>query len=107
MREKEEEGLKEGEDVYRVRKWRERSSRVERKGEEGSTQKERGETTENREDGRPMRHQAGDDVVVVSRSSLTKSLLRVPVRSRSPGWTRRSSFPHHPSSFFFVSFLVQ
>ncbi|KYM82454.1 hypothetical protein ALC53_06944 [Atta colombica] len=47
-----------------------------------------------------MRHQAGDDVVVVSRSSLTKSLLRVPVRSRSPGWTRRSSFPHHPSSFF-------
>ncbi|KYN12619.1 Nidogen-2 [Trachymyrmex cornetzi] len=44
-----------------------------------------------------MRHQAGDDVVVVSRSSLTKSLLRVPVRSRSPGWTRRSSFPHHPS----------
>ncbi|KYQ55689.1 hypothetical protein ALC60_05440 [Trachymyrmex zeteki] len=46
-----------------------------------------------------MRHQAGDDVVVVSRSSLTKSLLRVPVRSRSPGWTRRSSFPHHSSLF--------
>lgn len=91
----------------RVRKRRERSSRVERKGEEGSTQKERGEATENREDGRPMRHQAGDDVVVVSRSSLTKSLLRVPVRSRSPGWTRRSSFPHHSSLFLFVSFLVQ
>lgn len=44
-----------------------------------------------------MRHQAGDDVVVVSRSSLTKSLLRVPVRPRSPGWTRRSSFPYHTS----------
>ncbi|KYN04653.1 hypothetical protein ALC62_04484 [Cyphomyrmex costatus] len=53
-----------------------------------------------------MRHQPGDDVVVVSRSSLTKSLLRVPVCSRSPGWTRRSSFPHHlSSSFFFFCFF--
>ncbi|EZA56314.1 hypothetical protein X777_02933 [Ooceraea biroi] len=38
-----------------------------------------------------MRHQAGDDVAVVSRRSLTKSLLRVPVRPRSPGWTTRWS----------------
>lgn len=60
-----------------------------------------------------MRHQAADDVVVVSRPSLTKTLLRVPVRPRSPGWTRGSSFPHHPSCdrrsvfFFFISFLAQ
>ncbi|TGZ50907.1 hypothetical protein DBV15_07299 [Temnothorax longispinosus] len=52
-----------------------------------------------------MRHQAGDDVVVVSRPSLTKSLLRVPVRPRSPGWTRRSSFPHHPSCAKIASWI--
>lgn len=92
----------------RVRKRRERSSRVEGKGEEGSTQKERGEATENREDGRPMRHQAGDDVAVVSHPSLTKSLPRVPVRPRSPGWTRRGRpfrITHRVINFFFFWFL--
>lgn len=55
-----------------------------------------------------MRHQAGDDVVVVSRPSLTKSLLWVPVRPRSPGWTRES-LPHlaYRVIVFFVSSLAQ
>lgn len=80
---------KRGRERMWVRKRWERSSRAEGKEEEGSPQKERGEQPI-REDCRPMRHQAGDDVVVVSHRSLTKSLPRVPVRSRSPGWTRRS-----------------
>lgn len=67
----------------------ERGARAEGKEEEGSSQKERGKQPI-REDCRPMRQQAGDDVVVVSHRSLTKSLLRVPVRPRSPSWTRRS-----------------
>jgi len=64
--------------------------RRKRRGRELSQKRER-QATPSREDCRPMRHQAGDDVAVVSRRSLTKSLLRVPVRPRSPGWTTRWS----------------
>ncbi|KOC70849.1 hypothetical protein WH47_02115 [Habropoda laboriosa] len=56
-----------------------------------------------------MRHQAGDDVVVVSRRSLTKSLRQPPVRPRSPGWTRSSSIScsetNHTGVRFYISFV--
>lgn len=55
---------------------------------------------------RPMRHQAGDDVVVVSRSSHTES-LRVPVpspfRGLPVGRGDRPSRRTHPSVPFFLS----
>lgn len=72
-----------------------------RGGERGARRKkERREHGEKREASRakrridrwPMRHRAGDDVGVVSRPSLTKSLGWLAVRPRSPGWTRSSSF---------------
>lgn len=94
-----------------IREPRSRGVRVEGKGEEGNTHRKR--EASNQEDCWPMRHQASDDVVVVSRRSLTKSLLRVPVRPRSPGWTtKRSSFrPYriHPSwsVFLIISFSAQ
>lgn len=111
MREVEKERKREGKNK-RERKKIDASIEREAHGKErrgGSSQKERGELSKEK-DRRPMRHRAGDDVVVVSRPSLTKSSQQIPVRPRSPVWTKSSSFLLRTSSrssffFFLYTFL--
>lgn len=113
MREVEKERKREGKNK-RERKKIDASIEREAHGKErrgGSSQKERGELSKEK-DRRPMRHRAGDDVVVVSRPSLTKSSQQIPVRPRSPVWTKSSSFLLRTSSrssffFFYIRFCHQ